>query len=340
MASLGLAGLGYAATQPTKARTATATTMTATSTTTNWTGLADQVPTPDLHWTTCQKITQCATAELPVNYHDPHDAKIKVGLLKIKAKDPAHRIGTLFVNPGGPGQAAEPTALQFAEDPSQAGALLDRFDIVGIDPREVGASTQLQCFGTTAAASRGLAPFLATPFPVTAAQQRTWVSAGEAFGRACSTTGRPVSAAMSTTDDALDMDVLRRAVGDKKLTFLAQSFGSYLGELYVSMFPHRVRAVALDGDVNPVTYVGTAATANEPIFDRIGVGAASDRALNELLKLCQQAGAPTCSFASSNTQARFTALAAQLKAHPLRLAAPGIKAITFGYANLIFDIGQ
>jgi hypothetical protein len=147
MASLGLAGLGYAATQPTKARTATATTMTATSTTTNWTGLADQVPTPDLHWTTCQKITQCATAELPVNYHDPHDAKIKVGLLKIKAKDPAHRIGTLFVNPGGPGQAAEPTALQFAEDPSQAGALLDRFDIVGIDPRGVGASTQLQCFG-------------------------------------------------------------------------------------------------------------------------------------------------------------------------------------------------
>jgi len=160
MASLGLAGLGYAATQPTKARTATVTTMTATSTTTNWTGLADQVPTPDLHWTTCQKIAQCATAELPVNYHDPHDAKIKVGLLKIKAKDPAHRIGTLFVNPGGPGQAAEPTALQFAED------------------------------------------------------------------------------------------------------------------------------------------------------------------------------------ASSNTQARFTALAAQLKAHPLRLAAPGIKAITFGYASLIFDIGQ
>src|SRR5581483_7450696 len=175
-------------------------------------------------------------------------------LLKVKAKDAARRIGTLFVNPGGPGQAAEPTALQLAEDPSQTGAILDRFDVVGIDPRGVGASTQLRCFSTTTAANRGLAPFLAMPFPVTAAQQRTWVSAGEALGRACSTKGRPVSAAMSTTDDALDMDVLRRAVGDEKLTFLAQSFGSYLGELYVNMFPGRVRAVALDGIINPVTY--------------------------------------------------------------------------------------
>jgi pimeloyl-ACP methyl ester carboxylesterase len=340
VASLGLAGPGYAASQPTVAVTTPARTVTAAGTSTNWAGLADRVPTPGLHWTTCRKIAQCATAELPLNYHHPDGPKITVGLLKIKAKDPAHRIGTLFVNPGGPGQAAEPAALQLAEDPSQAGAILDRFDIVGIDPRGTGASTQLRCFSTTAAANRGLAPFLAAPFPVTAAQQRTWVSAGQAFGRACSTTGRPVSAAMSTTDDALDMDVLRRAVGDKKLTFLAQSFGSYLGELYVNMFPGRVRAVALDGIVNPVAYAGTPATRNEPVFDRIGVGAASDRALNELLKLCQQAGTSACSFASSNTQARFTALAARLKAHPLRLAAPGTKATAFSYANLIFDIGQ
>jgi pimeloyl-ACP methyl ester carboxylesterase len=80
-----------------------------------------------------------------------------------------------------------------------------------------------------------------------------------------------------------------------------ESFGSYLGEVYANMFPDRVRAIAIDGIVDPTTYIGTHATANVPIIDRVGVGAASDRALKELLTLCQQAGSSRCSFASSDT---------------------------------------
>jgi pimeloyl-ACP methyl ester carboxylesterase len=80
-----------------------------------------------------------------------------------------------------------------------------------------------------------------------------------------------------------------------------ESFGSYLGEVYANMFPGRVRAIAIDGIVDPATYAGTQATANVPVIVRVGAGAASDRALTELLTLCQQAGSSRCSFASSDT---------------------------------------
>ena len=169
---------------------------------------------------------------------------------------------------------------------------------------------------------RALAPFTATPFPGTPAQRRPWIRAARALGRACSTTARSVAPAMSTTRDALDMDVLRRAVGDRKLTYFGESYGSYLGLVYANLFPGRVRAIAIDGIVDPQALVGTPATADVPVFDRMGSAAASYRALHELLKLCQRAGRSRCSFAGPDTPARFGRLAARLQAHPLRLAAP------------------
>jgi pimeloyl-ACP methyl ester carboxylesterase len=297
--------------------------------------LVDRVPTPVLHWTACQQIAECATVRLPLDYDSPHGATIGVGLLRIKAKDPAHRIGTLFANPGGPGDSATDFVLQNA--PGLPESIQDRFDIVGIDPRGVGLSQQLRCFATTEQQSlvEGRLNFADTPD--TPAEQRPWIGAAQALGRACSTTARPIASAMSDTEDARDMDVLRRAVGDSKLTFLAESAGSYLGQVYANMFPDRVRAIALDGIVDPEAFAGTPATAGVPVFDRIGAAAASSRALNELLKRCQQAGQSRCSFAGADTRARFDRLAAQFRAHPLRLAAPGVTAITYTYANLISD---
>jgi pimeloyl-ACP methyl ester carboxylesterase len=142
---------------------------------------------------------------------------------------------------------------------------------------------------------------------------------------------------MSTTDDALDMDVLRRAVGDRKLTYFGESYGSYLGLVYANMFPGRVRAIAIDGIVDPRAIVGTQATAAVPVFDRMGSAAASYRALHELLELCQRAGRSRCSFANADTPAGFGPLADRLQARPLRLTAPGIKPATFTYPNLITD---
>jgi pimeloyl-ACP methyl ester carboxylesterase len=300
-----------------------------------WARLADRVPAPDLRWRACRKTDQCAAAELPLDYHHPHGAKIKVALLRIRAADPRHRLGTIFVNPGGPGDSARDFAALLPQAVPRV--ILDRFDIVGVDPRGVGGSTPLRCFATKAAQVRTLAPFSPDSFPYTPAQQRAWIGAARALGRACSTTGRKIASAMSTTDDALDMDVLRRAVGDRQLTYFGESYGSYLGLVYANMFPGRVRALVIDGIVAPRALVGTPGTAGVPVFDRLGSAAASYRALHELLELCQRAGRSRCSFASADTPARFARLAAGLRARPLRLAAPGIKTTTFTYANLIVD---
>ncbi|MBV9447974.1 MAG: alpha/beta fold hydrolase [Streptosporangiaceae bacterium] len=301
----------------------------------DWARLVDQVPTPVLHWTTCQQTDQCATAVLPLDYRNPHGATIQVALLRVKAKDPKHRLGTIFVNPGGPGD----TARDFAAEVPQAvpRAILDKFDIVGVDPRGTGGSTPIDCFATATERARTEAPLTGTPFPVTPGQQHAWVDAAKALGRACSTTARSIASNMSTTDDALDMDVLRRAVGDSKLTYVGESYGSYLGLIYANIFPDRIRAMALDSIVNAPALAGTTATARVPAFDRMGAAAASDHALRGLLVLCQQAGSSRCSFASPDTSARYDRLAAQLRAHPLRLAAPGIKTTTLGYADLVAD---
>ena len=301
----------------------------------DWARLADRVPTPVLRWATCRKTDQCATAALPLDYNDPGGPKIRVALLRVPAKDPGHRLGSIFVNPGGPGVSARAWAALLPQ--ALPKVILDRFDIVGVDPRGVGGSTQVHCFRTKPERARVEAPFNATPFPGTLAQQRSWIRAAGAFGRACSTTGRRIASAMSTTDDALDMDVLRRAVGDRKLTYFGESAGSYLGLVYANMFPGRIRAVAIDGIVDPQAWAGTPATADVPVFDRMGAAAASYRALHELLVLCQRAGRPRCSFASANTPARFGGLASRLRARPLRLAAPGTKPATFAYPNLIAD---
>jgi pimeloyl-ACP methyl ester carboxylesterase len=297
--------------------------------------LVDRVPAPVLHWTACRPGDQCATARLPLDYADPHGATIDVALLRVPAKDPGRRLGTLFVNPGGPGDPATDFAAEVPQ--GLPATILDRFDIVGVDPRGVGGSTQVRCFATKAEQAGAEAPLKPLLFPVTPAQGRSWVAAARALGRACSTTARAVASAMSTTEDARDLDVLRRAVGDRRLTFYGESYGSYLGLVYANMFPGRVRALVIDGIVDPQGLVGTPATASMPVLDRIGSAAASYRALRELLRRCQQAGLARCSFASADTPARFDALASRLRARPLRLAAPGIPAITYTYANLIAD---
>lgn len=340
LAALALTGLACASGRPTSAATLAADAGTPagtalTSTGTGYARLADQVPTPVLRWTACHSTDQCASAQLPLNYHDPGGATTRVALLRVPAADPGKRLGSIFVNPGGPGEPGRDWAALIPQ--ALPKAILDRFDIVGIDPRGTGGSTPLRCFTTKQAEFRTLAPFGATPFPGTPAQQRSWIGAAQAFGRACASTGGPVAAAMSTTDDALDMDVLRRAVGDAKLTYFGESYGSYLGLVYANIFPDRIRAMVIDGIVDPQAIVGTPATAHVPVFDRMGAAAASYRVLHELLELCQQAGPSRCSFAAPDTAARYARLATLLQARPLRLAAPGVKTTMFGYPDLVAD---
>jgi pimeloyl-ACP methyl ester carboxylesterase len=173
----------------------------------------DAVPTPKLGWYKCYDYAECATVQLPLDYDQPRGAKIEIPVLRVKAKDQQHKIGSLFLNPGGPGGSGTDIALAapcFLSD----SLLQQRFDIVGVDPRGIGASANIRCFKSVKDQSAVL-NLLNVAFPFTKAQERAYVKGSTLLGEACSRTGTPVSGAVSTAEVARDMDVMRRAVGDK-----------------------------------------------------------------------------------------------------------------------------
>lgn len=284
----------------------------------------DRVPTPDPGWYDCSSIftpgAECGTVELPLDYDHPRRGTTEVALLRIRATDPAQRIGSLFVNPGGPGGSGVEIAAFAPEFLSPD--VLARFDVVGLDPRGTNYSSNVRCFrnvGEQAAALAGMS----VPFPEGDEQTAAFVDSAWKLGKACSTTGAPLSASMSTAQVARDMDVVRRAVGDEKLTFLGFSYGSYLGEVYANMFPDRVRAVAIDGVLDPLAWAGTRATANIPVTERLGSGTAAWRAAQEVLDRCAEAGPDLCRTAGiGEPRAVWDGVVAGLRATPVELRDP------------------
>ncbi len=293
----------------------------------------DAVPTPRLAWYRCYGTAQCATVRLPLDYDQPRGATTEVALLKRPARDPSSRIGTLFINPGGPGGSG--TAIAFASASFLSPEVTEQFDVVGFDPRGTNFSDQVTCFTSNARQGAALAG-LQTAFPFTPAEERRAVASARALGTACSTTGRPLSASMSTAEVARDMDVLRRAVGDRRLTYLGFSYGTYLGQVYANMFPDRVRAIAIDGVLDPIAWAGTTRAAGTPQTDRLRSADGAYKALRRMLVLCDRAGAARCSFAPGNPVANYDLIARRLKRHTLVLGegAPG-ETLTFSYADLV-----
>lgn len=279
----------------------------------------DGVATPRLRWRACRDRApraECATVKLPLDYDEPTGATVDVAVLRMKARKPAQRIGSLFVNPGGPGGSG--TLMASMADTSLGPKVLDRFDVIGFDPRGVGSSSYLTCF-RTAAEQQAVMAGLVISIPVTVAEEKKFIASAKAMGKACATTGKPLSGAMSTAEVARDMDVLRRAVGDKKLTYLGLSYGTALGQYYANMFPDRVRAVTLDGVINPVSWVGTAATANTIQGERLRSADGAHKALRELLVRCGKQGPKYCRFADGGGDpvAKFATLAQRLRTKPV-----------------------
>jgi hypothetical protein len=140
---------------------------------------------------------------------------------------------------------------------------------------------------------------------------------------------------MSTAQHARDLELVRRAVGDRGLTFFGRGYGAYLGQVYANLFPERVRTMVLDGPVDPIALVGTRATAERPMYDRLGSPAASWSALREMLLRCDKAGR-RCAFAAGDPLKRLAEIARRLKARPLVLPDPVTeRPQPFGYADLV-----
>jgi pimeloyl-ACP methyl ester carboxylesterase len=294
---------------------------------------------PRLNWGSCAaegkdlEAFQCTTAVVPLDYDKPKGKQITLALARLPASDPGRRIGSLFLNPGGPGGSGVDVVLQ-------AGPFLfsdevrARFDLVGFDPRGIIRSTPLRCFDSLEEAEAVFAPF---QFPVTRAEERIWIQSDRALARACAERGGPILDHMSTANVARDMDLLRRAVGDAKLTYAGYSYGSYLGSTYANLFPTRVRALVVDGVLNPVAWsTGRGDQARTlPFSTRLRSAKGAYETLQEFLRLCD-VGGPNCAFSQGNPQRRFDRLAKRLLREPVEFTDPESgEVILVTYAELI-----
>ena len=197
-----------------------------------------------LAWHTCGR-DQCALLTVPLDYADPSGKTIKLAVLKVPAQDKSSRVGSLVVNPGGPGGSGVSYA---AAGSLQFGTPLSRtYDIVGFDPRGVGQSDPLKCIDT--AQLDKLVAF--DPDPDTATERTDMDGLIHGFGQGCLDHSGDLARHMSTKEAARDMDVLRAALHEPKLNYLGASYGTFLGATYADLFPTHVGRFVLDGAIDP-----------------------------------------------------------------------------------------
>jgi pimeloyl-ACP methyl ester carboxylesterase len=283
-------------------------------------------------WSPCYKDFgpfQCGTVQVPLDHDNPTGPTISIAMVRLQAIDPARRIGSLFVNPGGPGGSGIDFVL-FAAALLAPPEVLARFDLVGFDPRGVGRSTALKCFGN---AKQALATFVPFPFPITPEEEAVWISGELELVGSCDQRAGRIHDHMTTADVAKDLDLLRAAVGDESLNYVGYSYGSYLGVTYANLFPDKVRAVVVDGVLDPVAWATGVGDESDaiPFSTRLRSSVGAQSTLGEFFRLCD-AGA--CAFGPASTT-RFAALADQLRAAPLVIAFPDGSVLVFTYQALI-----
>jgi len=200
-----------------------------------------------LDWQPCDKYFECARLLVPFDYSRPAWRRFSLPVIKLPAAEPSGRIGALVINPGGPGGSGVEYALS-ARDGEFTSGVLGRFDIVGFDPRGVGGSEPaVRCM-----TGPQLDKYFATDAaPATPAQLATLVSESRLYASECAAKDADLLSYVGTVNAARDMDVLRAALGEPSLTYLGKSYGTVLGASYAQQFPSRVRAMVLDGAVDP-----------------------------------------------------------------------------------------
>jgi pimeloyl-ACP methyl ester carboxylesterase len=198
----------------------------------------------DIDWTDCGVALECGTFEVPFDYGDPNRGAFVLPVTRRPATSDESRIGSLLVNPGGPGGAA----LSYAEyaDSIFGSAILDSFDIVAWDPRGVGTSRPaIDCVDTMDDY------FALDPSPDDDAERNALIEGAGDFADSCRERSGDILEHVGTADAASDIDVLRRALGEETISFMGFSYGTQLGATWATLFPDTVRAAVFDAAVDP-----------------------------------------------------------------------------------------
>ncbi|MFC0862233.1 alpha/beta hydrolase [Sphaerimonospora cavernae] len=206
------------------------------------TAVAPAAPAATISWTSCSRypFAECGTLAVPVDWKDPGGPTIDLAVARRRATDPAARIGSLILHPGGPGTSGVSYALSLNNFSPE---LKRRFDIVGFDPRGVGDSSPIRC---------SLALVLQFPDPLIKSQAEfdAWLDYSKRLRADCRARTGPVFDHIDSVSAARDIDAIRGALGEEKVTFYGLSYGTLVGQMYAELFPDRVRALALDSNLD------------------------------------------------------------------------------------------
>lgn len=279
----------------------------------------DRVDVSAFAWKECEDFNDpaitCAGLDVPMDYDKPNGQKYTLRIAKLAAAQPDKKVGTLFVNPGGPGGSSVRMVQRAHTLPEE---LRNRFDIVGIDPRGIGGSHIANCFGNSEDLQKFRDQVTNNYHPINGAEITDASKYGVLLAKACAKHNATVLNHMSSAQVARDMDVVRRAIGEQQLTYLGLSYGTYIGQVYANLFPDRVRALALDGVVNGTDWNGTNHNARRNQDRRLFSAIGAEAALKSIFAECTNAGPSRCELAPANeesptAQQRFDTLFAGVK---------------------------
>jgi pimeloyl-ACP methyl ester carboxylesterase len=257
-----------------------------------------------IEWKPCDGSTstevECGNIEVPFDYADPEQGSFVLFVKRHNAASPADRIGSMMVNPGGPGfggsSLADDAQYYFSQD------LIDRFDIIAWDPRGTGESTPaVDCVDTFDEYFGLDSP------PETPEEKQALIDASQAFNDKCAENSGTILPYISTKASAQDINSLRLALGEEKVSFFGFSYGSELGTTWATMFPETVRAIVVDGAVDP-----NASSIQEGMAQAKGF----EGQLATFLKQCSER--TTCEFHNDgDAEAAFDKLVLDIDAKPL-----------------------
>ena len=275
-----------------------------------------------IKWRTCYDTLKCADVLVPIDYTNIKLGTFRISMLKYEASNKEDRIGSLFVNPGGPGASGVEYAYQaeYIFSPQ----VLALYDIVGFDPRGVGRSAPIRCLTD----DETDANYASDPKPDTPQEFEAMIKETEDYVEKCEKNTKNLTA-YGTENTARDMDLIRAVLGDKKLNYLGKSYGTYLGTIYAQLFPDTVGRIVLDGAIDP-----EATPLQQSLIQAIGF----DDALDAFIKDCLQLD--TCPLPKDATEKYFTDLFDSVAKKPLstktkRVATESL--VVLGTASALYD---